>query len=177
MSRLGKKPIEIPNGVTISFDNGIFSVKGPKGELKKEFKPIIEIKIEGNEITLTPKSETIESKALWGTYASHIGNMIEGVTNGYSKKLLIDGVGFKMGVTGNEVVLSVGFTNEVKLEIPEGLEVVPEKNTLTVNGIDKEAVGSFAAKIRSQKKPEPYKGKGIRYDGEVILRKQGKKTA
>lgn len=177
MSRLGKKPIEIPNGVTVSFDNGIFSVKGPKGELKKEFKPIIEIKIEGNEITLTPKAETIESKALWGTYASHIGNMIEGVTNGYSKKLLIDGVGFKMGVSGNEVVLSVGFTNEVKLEIPEGLEVVPEKNTLTVNGIDKEAVGSFAAKIRSQKKPEPYKGKGIRYDGEVILRKQGKKTA
>lgn len=177
MSRLGKKPIEIPNGVTVSFDNGIFSVKGPKGELKKEFKPIIEIKIEGSEITLTPKAETIESKALWGTYASHIGNMIEGVTNGYSKKLLIDGVGFKMGVTGNEVVLSVGFTNEVKLEIPEGLEVVPEKNTLTVNGIDKEAVGSFAAKIRSQKKPEPYKGKGIRYDGEVILRKQGKKTA
>lgn len=177
MSRLGKKPIVIPAKTEVKLSDKILSIKGPKGELKREFKPVITIKVEGSEITLDPKKQDIETNALWGTYSSHIRNMIKGVNDGYEKKLIVEGVGYKSEVKGTELVLSLGFSHQVKVKIPAGLKVTAEKNVITVTGIDKEQVGSFAAIVRSQKKPEPYKGKGIRYETEVIRRKEGKKAA
>lgn len=177
MSRIGKQPINIPQGTTVKFENGLFSVKGPKGELSKSFRDDINISIDGEIINLTPKEGSVLAKALWGTYASHIKNMIEGVNTPYTKKLILEGVGFKSEVQGKTLVLALGFSHQVKVEIPEQLTVTAEKNNITVTGIDKELVGSFTASLRAMKKPEPYKGKGFRYDGEVIRRKQGKKTA
>jgi large subunit ribosomal protein L6 len=177
MSRIGKKEIVVPANTEVKMENGYFSVKGPLGSLEKQFRNNIEIKIENNTVKLTPKRNDILTKALWGTYASHILNMIEGVNKPFEKKLSVEGVGYKSEVSGNTLILSVGFSHQVKLEIPEGVKVTAEKNQITVTGIDKEAVGAFAAKTRSVKKPEPYKGKGIRYVGEVVKMKQGKKTA
>jgi len=137
----------------------------------------------GEGIQVSSKSDSITGKALLGTYASHIRNMLEGVTEGFSKKLIVEGVGFKWEVVGlpaqagKTLNLSIGFSHPVKMQIPDGLAVVAEKNTLTVSGFDKEQVGQFAANVRALKKPEPYKGKGVRYEGEVIRRKQGKKAA
>ena len=177
MSRIGKQIIKIPSGVTVSYDAGVFTVKGPKGELKKNFKDDIAINIATEEITLAPKEGAIGAKALWGTYASHIKNMIEGVTNMFSKKLILEGVGYKSDVAGKNLNLALGFSHPVVVEIPETITVTAEKNIITVSGIDKELVGSFTASLRALKKPEPYKGKGFRYEDEVIRRKQGKKTA
>lgn len=177
MSRLGKKPIAIPQGVEISYTAPLLKVKGPKGALERSFRDDIAIKVEGAEITLLPKRNDKFSHALWGTYASHIANMIEGVQNGYVKKLILEGVGFKSEVKGTELHLALGFSHPVIVPIPEGLTVTAEKNNLTFSGIDKDLVGSFAASVRARKKPEPYKGKGFRYEDEVIRRKQGKKTA
>lgn len=177
MSRVGKQIITIPEGTTVDFSNGIFTVKGPKGELTKTFKNNIEIAINGNEITLKPLDNSNFSQALWGTYASHIVNMITGVNTPYEKKLEVEGVGFRVNLEGNTLVMSLGFSHEVRMEVPEGVDVAVEKNTITVSGINKETVGQFAANIRAKKKPEPYKGKGIRYVGEYIRRKQGKKSA
>ena len=177
MSRIGKKPISIPNGVEIKMENGSVAVKGPLGELKRSFKDDIEIKIGEKEIILSPKKEAGAMMALWGTYASHIGNMVDGVTKGFEKKLIIDGVGFKAQVEGQNLVLNLGFSHPVKVEIPEDVKVSVEKNIITVSGIDKEAVGAFSAKTRALKKPEPYKGKGIRYENEIVRRKAGKKAA
>ncbi len=177
MSRIGKQIIEIPTGTTVSLNAGVFSVKGPKGELSKTFRDEVEIKIEGNQITLAPRKTDVFGRALWGTYASHIKNMITGVNTPYEKKLILEGVGFKSDVAGKSLDLALGFSHKVHVEIPAGLTVTAEKNNITVTGIDKEAVGAFTAKVRSLKKPEPYKGKGFRYHDEVIRRKQGKKTA
>ena len=178
MSRLGKKPIIIPSGTTVSVVDGFLTVKGPQGELKRFFKPIIEIKINGSEIMLAPKVKTIETSALWGTYISHIKNMIEGVNKPFEGKLIVEGIGFKSDVRGTDLVMSLGFSHPVKVAIPKELKVVVDKTgAINVSGIDKEAVGQFLARVRSMKKPEPYKGKGIRYSDEVIKRKQGKKTA
>ncbi len=177
MSRTGKQKIEIPAKTEVTLIDGLFTVKGPKGELKREFKTAIEIKIDGSNITLTPVRKSLETSALWGTYASHIVNMIKGVNEHYVKKLILDGIGFKAEVVGNMLKMALGFSHPVNVEIPVGLTVTSEKNILTVSGADKEMVGQFTAKIRSLKKPEPYKGKGFRYEGEVIKRKQGKKTA
>ena len=178
MSRLGKQTIEIPKGTTVALSNGVLTVKGPKGELNREFKGNIEILINGNEITTKPKKDDDNFlQALWGTYASHIKNMIKGVNTPYIKKLLIEGVGFKWDAKGKDLTMSLGFSHPVSMKIPEGLEVASEKNTLSISGIDKEKVGQFAAEVRARKKPEPYKGKGIRYEGEIIRRKQGKKAA
>jgi large subunit ribosomal protein L6 len=177
MSRIGKQIITIPEGTTINFSDGTFTVKGPKGELTKTFKDNIEIAINGNEITLKPLDTTNFSQALWGTYASHIVNMITGVNTPYEKKLEVEGVGFRVNLEGKTLVMSLGFSHDVRMDVPEGVEVSVEKNTITVSGIDKETVGQFAANIRAKKKPEPYKGKGIRYVGEYIRRKQGKKSA
>src|SRR3989344_618241 len=177
MSRLGKKEIKIPTGVTVKQDGYLISVKGPKGELSRGFKADIIITLTSDSITLTPRGAvTVFKRALWGTYWSHIRNMITGVTEGYSEKLLIEGTGYKWAVSGSSLDLSLGFSHPVKLAIPTGLSVKTEKGELTVTGIDKEVVGSFAALVRSQKKPEPYKGKGIRYAEEVIERKQGKRS-
>lgn len=177
MSRIGKKIIAIPKGTEVSNSDGVFSVKGPLGTLTKKFKQDIEITIDTENVTLVPKRETLENKALWGTYASHIMNMIAGVTTPYVKKLIIEGIGYKSEVKGDNLVLALGFSHPVNVPIPKTLKVTAEKNIITATGIDKEVVGEFVASVRSLKKPEPYKGKGIRYEGEVVKRKQGKKTA
>jgi len=178
MSRIGKQTIEIPSGVTVTRNGNDITVAGSKGSLTRNFRNEIEIKIEGNTISCNPvKSDDILSRALWGTYVSHLKNMIKGVTEPYQKKLILEGVGFKSEVKGTTLELALGFSHKVLEAIPEGLTVTAEKNVITVTGIDKEKVGQWTAHIRSLKKPEPYKGKGFRYDGEVIRRKQGKKTA
>ncbi len=177
MSRLGKKAITIPKEVNASFESGMFSAKGPKGEMSRKFKSDIDIKIENDTIKLTPKTKTKAIVSLWGTYASHIKNIIAGVTDGYFKELVLEGVGYRVSVEGNDLVLKVGFSHNVKLKTPEGLKVEVEKNNIKISGMSKEDVGSFAAIVRDVKKPEPYKGKGIRYADEVVKRKQGKKSA
>ena len=176
MSRLGKKEIVIPKGVTVTQDNGIISVAGPKGTLTKIFRDDITVTIAGDLITLNIKRNDKFSKALWGTYASHLANMIKGVETPYVKKLILEGVGFKSEVKGKELHFALGFSHPVVVAIPEGLTATAEKNNITITGIDKELVGSFTASVRALKKPEPYKGKGMRYEDEVIRRKQGKKT-
>lgn len=176
MSRKGKKEIKIPEKTTATFNAGVFTVKGPLGELSKTFRPEIEVAIKDGAIALTPKFINLENRALWGTYASHVKNMLEGVNKLYEKKLIVEGIGFRSEVKGVNMNFSLGFSHPVALAIPQGLKVTAEKNLVTITGSDKELVGEFAAKIRSLKKPEPYKGTGIRYDGEVIRRKQGKKS-
>jgi large subunit ribosomal protein L6 len=177
MSRIGKKEIEIPEKTEVTLDGTTVSVKGPKGEISKMFRPVISIEIDGKVINFKPKRNDKFTRSLWGTYSSHISNMIKGVNEGFEKKLIIEGVGFRAEASGGKVVLNIGFSHPVELEIPEGVEVSVEKNEINIKGIDKEKVGQFASDIRSKKKPEPYKGKGIRYEGEVIRRKEGKKAA
>ena len=176
MSRIGKQTITIPNGTTVTNTDGLLTVKGGKGEIVRSFKNDIIISINGNEITLAQKKPSVDSNALWGTYASHIKNMIEGVNTGYTKSLILDGVGYKVALNGKELVMTLGFSHEVKTPVPAGLTVTADKNVVTVSGIDKELVGQFTAQIRALKKPEPYKGKGFRYGDEIIRRKQGKKN-
>lgn len=175
MSRIGKIPVTIPSGVTVTLENGLLTVKGAKETLTKEVKKDVDVKIEGNTITLVPK-ETPNAKMLWGTYAAHLRNMITGVTEGFTKILEIEGVGYRAEVKGNEIILSVGFSHTVPLTIPAGITAEVVKNVVTLKGADKDALGQFAADVRKIKKPEPYKGKGIRYQGEFIIRKQGKKA-
>ncbi len=178
MSRIGKQTIIIPTGTDAKIAGKDFSVKGPKGSLSRSFPGDITVNIVGNEITLTPKNMTDKKLiALWGTYASHIKNMVVGVNEAYTKKLVLEGVGYKSDVAGKSLNLALGFSHPVKVEIPEGLTVTAEKNNITVVGIDKELVGSFTAGVRALKKPEPYKGKGFHYSDEVVRRKQGKKAA
>lgn len=176
MSRLGKNPIAIPSGVEVTFADGVMSVKGPKGTLSQTVKKNVTVEIADGTVKLTPADETKESLALWGTYASILTNLIEGVTNGYEKKLEIEGVGYRAEANGNKLKLNVGFSHPVEMEAPEGITVAVEKSEITISGIDKHAVGQFAANVRAVKEPEPYKGKGIRYAGEYIIRKQGKKA-
>jgi large subunit ribosomal protein L6 len=178
MSRIGKQTVIIPSGTEAKLSGTTFSVKGPKGTLTRDFPGSVTINITGNEITFTPKKEGDRTvNALWGTYASHVKNMVDGVNVGYSKKLILEGVGFKSDVAGTTLNLALGFSHPVKVAVPAGLTVAAEKNVITISGIDKELVGSFTASIRSMKKPEPYKGKGFRYANETIRRKQGKKAA
>jgi len=176
MSRIGKKPIELNDKTQVTISEKEIVVKGPLGELKANYLPAIEIKVEGNLVVLTPKDESIQTNALWGTYSSIISNMVEGVNKEFVKNLIIEGIGCKAEVRGRIVVLNIGLSHQVELNIPEGINVVVEKEKVRITGIDKQAVGEFAAVIRSNKKPEPYKGKGIRYADEVIKRKEGKKT-
>ena len=177
MSLIGKKPIEIPVNVQVKMDDGVFFAKGPLGELSRKFGEEINIDLQDKQIILKNKEDTKKNISLWGTYASHIRNMIEGVTKGFEKKLQLEGVGYKVQLEGTKLNFSLGFSHPVKIDIPEGLKVTTEKNLITVSGIDKEKVGSFSAKIKLLKKPEPYKGKGIRYENEIIRRKAGKKAA
>lgn len=177
MSKIGKQQLEIPDKTEVTQSGALVTVKGPKGTLTREFKDTITITIDGKLVTFAPVKNDPFSRALWGTYASHIKNMIEGVNNGYVKKLILEGVGFKSEVAGTTLKLALGFSHPVNMPIPEGLTITAEKNVITVTGIDKELVGQFTAKVRAMKKPEPYKGKGFRYDTETIRRKQGKKTA
>ncbi|HEV7424684.1 MAG TPA: 50S ribosomal protein L6 [Candidatus Paceibacterota bacterium] len=176
MSRIGKQEIAIPKGVKVTQSNGVITVTGPKGTLSKTFRDDIAITIEDTLIKLNIKRNDKFSKSLWGTYASHIKNMIKGVEIPYQKKLILEGVGFKSEVKGKEFHFALGFSHPVIVKIPDTLTATADKNNITISGIDKELVGSFTASIRALKKPEPYKGKGMRYEGEVIRRKQGKKT-
>lgn len=177
MSRLAKQPIAIPQGVEVKKDGDQITIKGPKGELSRSFKTdVISIEV-SDTIAVTLVENTVFSRALLGTYASHIKNMIHGVTEGFDKKLIVEGVGFRSEVKGNELHMSLGFSHPVVMEIPEGISAIAEKNKITISGTDKEATNQFAAQVRAKKKPEPYKGKGIRYEGEIIRRKQGKKSA
>ncbi len=176
MSRIGKKPILIPTGVEIKINNNEVIVKGPKGELKRIVRPEIKVEIKENQIIVSPKKETKKTKAFWGLERTLIFNMIEGVTKGYEKKLELQGVGYRAEMQGEDLVLKVGFSHPVLVKKPEGIKFSVDKNIITVAGIDKEKVGQIAAKIRKIRPPEPYKGKGIRYEGEEVRRKVGKKA-
>lgn len=178
MSRIGKQILEIKTGNTVALNGNILSVKGKGGEIKKVIDiNTVDVKIEDNKITVSPKRNDKKSRSLWGTYAAHIKNMLKGVDAPFEKVLVMEGVGFKWEINGKQVKLALGFSHPVLVDIPEGLTVTIEKLTMKIVGIDKDMVGSFAKNIRSLKEPEPYKGKGIRYSDEVIKRKQGKRSA
>jgi large subunit ribosomal protein L6 len=175
MSRLGKKPIAIPAGVTVSVTDGLVSVKGPKTELSIRLHPNAMLAVNGSEALVTVKDpESKFDRSLWGLSRKLVINMIEGVTNGFSKQLELVGVGFKVSVAGPKVNLDLGFSHPVAFDLPKGVEAKAEKNILTLTGPDKQTVGQVAAQIRKLRKPEPYKGKGIRYVGEAVRQKAGK---
>ena len=175
MSKVGKLPVAIPAGVTVNVANGLISVKGPKGELKQSFHDEIEIKVEGTEVVLTTKNGAKQTNAYHGLYRSLISNMVKGVTEGFTKTLVITGVGYRAEVKGKELVMNLGYSSDYIAIIPEGLTVVATPDgKLTISGIDKQLVGEFCSQVRKLRKPEPYKGKGIRYETEVIRRKVGK---
>ena len=175
MSKVGKLPVAIPAGVTVNVANGLISVKGPKGELKQSFHDEIDIKVEGTEVVLTTKNNTKQTNAYHGLYRSLINNMVKGVTDGFTKTLVITGVGYRAEVKGKELVMNLGYSSDYIAIIPDGLTVVATPDgKLTVTGIDKQLVGEFCSQVRKLRKPEPYKGKGIRYETEVIRRKVGK---
>ena len=177
MSRIGKKPILIPEKVDVKISNGLVVVSGPKGELKRNVNSLIKIEIKDKEIVLNIKNEDDKlEKSLWGTERQLINNMIVGVNEGFSKKLEINGVGYRAATSGKSLTLSVGYSHPVEFKIPEGIDVSVEKNLITVSGIDKQQVGEISAQIRKIRKPEPYKGKGIKYVDEVIIRKAGKQA-
>ncbi len=175
MSRLGKLPISIPQGTQVRIENDFIVVKGPKGELREKTNKIVKIEITEKEIiTSINDIESKKEKAFWGLYRSLIQNMVTGVNEGYEKKLEINGVGYKVSLQGKKLVLNVGFSHPVNFELPEGISALVEANTIKISGFDKQLVGEVAAKIRKVKKPEPYKGKGIKYTDEIIRRKAGK---
>lgn len=187
MSRLGKQPIAIPEKTEVTVSGNKVSVKGPLGVLERDMRSDVSVKVEDGNVVVAPAKNSRFAKALWGTYAAHVNNMVKGVNQAFEKKLIVEGVGYRCEVQparnadgaaggGNKVVLNVGYSHPVELVAPEGIELAAEKNTLTIKGINKDVVGQFAAEVRKVRKPEPYKGKGIRYDGEHIRRKQGKKA-
>ncbi|WP_379546236.1 50S ribosomal protein L6 [Qipengyuania sp. DSG2-2] len=176
MSRIGKKAVAIPSGVTASIDNGTLTVKGPKGTLTLGLSDLIDYKVEGEEIQVKPANDTKQARSFWGMQRTLVSNLVEGVTDGFSKTLEISGVGYRAQAQGKKLKLQLGYSHDVDLDVPEGLEVkTPDQTTVIVSGIDKQAVGEFAANIRKWRKPEPYKGKGIKYQGEYVFRKEGKK--
>lgn len=177
MSKVGKNPITIPPKTDVSVVDGVLTVKGPLGTLEKPVHSAVAITVSGSEVQVSPVNTSKLSRSLWGTYGAHVKNMIHGVNEKFVKKLELHGVGYKVELQGNMLKLSVGFSHPVFMSVPEGIEVVVEKNSITVSGIDKDAVGQFAANVRAVKKPEPYKGKGLRYEGEYVRQKQGKKAA
>ena len=176
MSRIGKKPVAVPAGVTAKLDGHTVAVKGAKGELKFTAPEDIDVKMEGNLISVAPRSETKRARAMWGMSRSQIHNLVLGVTKGFEKKLEISGVGYKAAVAGKSLQLSLGYSHDVMFPIPAGVTITTPKPTeITVTGADKRQVGQVAAEIRAIRAPEPYKGKGVKYVGEFIFRKEGKK--
>lgn len=175
MSRIGRMPIAVPAGVTVDIaENNQVTVKGPKGTLERVLPAEMDIKLEGNEIIVTRPNDLKKMKSLHGLTRTLINNMVIGVTEGYSKVLEVNGVGYRAAKQGKKLVLNLGYSHPVEMEDPEGLESKVEGNTITITGIDKEKVGQYAAEIRDTRRPEPYKGKGIKYADEVIRRKVGK---
>jgi large subunit ribosomal protein L6 len=175
MSRIGKKVIDIPEKTDVTVSGSRVTVKGPKGTLERSFGDTVAVLVENKTVTLTPTN--MDNVSLWGTSASHIMNMIKGVNETFTKKLILEGIGYKADVKGTDLVMALGFSHPVKKPIPSTLKVTSDKGIITVSGVNKDEVGQFAAEIRAWKKPEPYKGKGFRYEDEVIRRKQGKKSA
>jgi len=176
MSRIGKQSIIIPENVEVKIADSQIKVKGSQGELTQSIPPQIEITLKENELLVTLRKKTKGSAALWGLLRALIFNMVKGVTEGFEKKLEIEGVGYRASLQDNKLILNLGFSHPVEVVAPEGIEFKVDKNIITISGIDKQLVGQIAAKIRAFRKPEPYKGKGIHYLGEVIRRKSGKKA-
>ena len=174
MSRIGKLPVDVPSGVTITVKDGTVTVKGPKGELTTPMHPLLKYDVAANQVTITREDESREARAQHGLRRTLLDNCVTGVTKGFSKTLEVIGVGYKVAVKGSSVELALGFSHPVVIEMPKGLEAKAEGQKLTISGISKELVGETAAKIRRLRKPEPYKGKGIRYENEQIRRKAGK---
>lgn len=175
MSRIGKLPIVLPEGAQAKIEDGFIVVKGNKGELRQQLHKLVKIDIAGNEIKVQVKNaDSKKEKAFWGLFRSLINNMVQGVTVGYEKKLEIVGVGYKTSLSGNKLTLNVGYSHPVIYDLPRGIEAQTEGNIITISGIDKQLVGEVAAQIRKVRKPEPYKGKGIKYIDEIIRRKEGK---
>jgi large subunit ribosomal protein L6 len=177
VSRIGKQPIPLPEGVDVTIEPELVSVKGPRGELSERVNRAIDVKQENGEVTVTRPTDRGDHRALHGLTRSLIANMVEGVTNGFEKRLEIQGVGYRAQLQGRRLVLSLGYSHPVEMEAPEGIEFeVPQPTRIVVRGISKQAVGEVAANIRKQRPPEPYKGKGIRYEGEYVARKVGKRA-
>ena len=176
MSRIGKNAIVIPEKTEVTISDRLLTVKGPLGSISKTVHSMVTVTVADGTVTVTPNNKSKLGRSLWGTFAAHIRNMIAGVHKKYEKKLELQGIGYRVEAQGKSLKFSVGFSHPVLLPIPENVAVALDKNNMTVSGIDKDAVGQFAADIRSIKKPEPYKGKGIRYEGEYVRQKQGKKA-
>ncbi|MBQ8469079.1 MAG: 50S ribosomal protein L6 [Clostridia bacterium] len=174
MSRIGKKPIEIPAGVEVKLDGSTVTVKGPKATLTTDVHPNITVKVEGNEVLCERPNDQKQNRALHGLTRSLIANMVEGVNTGFSKVLEVNGVGYRAATQGNTLTLTVGYSHPVEMTIPEGLTAEVNGNKITISGADKQKVGQFAAEVREKRPPEPYKGKGIKYADEHIRRKEGK---
>lgn len=177
MSRIGKQPITIPSGVTAAVEDTVLRVKGPKGNLDYDFGYDVLVEAKDGQLVVTKRSRTQHAQALWGTTRAMISNMIEGVTSGFKKELELHGVGYKMALQGNKLVLNLGFSHPIEVQLPQGISASIEKNVLAIEGIDKQQVGQFAAEIRAYRKVEPYKGKGFRYLGEQFIKKEGKRAA
>jgi len=176
MSRIGKKPVTIPSGVTADIANGVITVKGPKGILTLNMRDEISYTVDGNAIIVKPANDTKAARAFWGMQRTLVDNLVVGVTEGYTKTLNITGVGYRANSQGSNLKLQLGYSHDVDFAIPEGIEIkTPDNTTVLISGIDKQKVGQVAAEIRRWRKPEPYKGKGIKYAGEFIFRKEGKK--
>ena len=176
MSRVGSSAITIPAGVTLSNDGSVIVVKGKNGELSTSLHSDVELSVADNVATLKPARDTRQAKALWGTMRSNLNNMVVGVTEGFTRKLEINGVGYRAAMQGNKLVLSLGFSHPVEMEVPAGLKVAVENNTsVTITGADKQLLGQFASEVRAKRPPEPFKGKGVKYADEYIVRKEGKK--
>lgn len=177
MSRIGKKPISIPQGVEVAVSANRVFVKGPKGELSLTTHYESKVQVSDGQVTVEKTGTSKKAQAIWGTTAKLVANMVEGVTKGFEKKLELNGVGFRMALAGKKINLALGFSHPVEVAVPDGISAKIENNILSLEGIDKQAVGQFAADIRALKPVEPYKGKGFRYVGEVVRRKEGKKAA
>ena len=177
MSRVGKNAIKIPAGTDVSVSGDAITVKGKGGTLTRALHRMAKVSVEGSDVKVEPVGNARLARALWGTYAAHVRNMIAGVNTPFMKKLQIEGIGYKAEAQGKNLKLALGFSHPVIVAIPEGIEAKVEKNIVTISGADKDKVGQFAASVRALKKPEPYKGKGIRYEGEVVREKAGKKAA
>ncbi|OCC22794.1 50S ribosomal protein L6 [Croceicoccus estronivorus] len=176
MSRIGKKPVAIPKGVTAEIAEGTLTVKGPKGTLSMGLTEDINYEVKEGEISVLPANDTKRARSFWGMQRTLVSNLVEGVSEGFSKTLEITGVGYRASAQGAKLKLQLGFSHDVDLDVPQGLDVkTPDQTTVEISGIDKQQVGQFAAEIRRWRKPEPYKGKGIKYRGEYIFRKEGKK--
>jgi len=176
MSRIGKKPVAVPGGVSVTLDGNVVTVKGPKGQLQASLVDLVEVTVDGDQVIVKPINDGKPARSAWGMTRTIIANMVTGVTEGFSKTLLINGVGYRAALQGRDIKLNLGYSHDVVYKVPEGIEVqVPQPTQIVVSGIDKQAVGQVAAEIREWRKPEPYKGKGIRYADEYVFRKEGKK--